>query len=124
MAGETPCFLFCLPCSWGALYFRAAWRAFVAFYRLRAYPPFYNVSVEAFQKGEGTSREVRGSVCPIMGNRSIAALAAQAAHRVRTSHSPRYAHTLPAAQCASVRAAHVSTSDLAEPGPRRSGSCH
>ena len=31
-AGPKPAYLFQLPCSWGALYFRAYWRRFVNFY--------------------------------------------------------------------------------------------
>ena len=56
----APCFLFCLPCSWGALYFRAQWEAFLRFYELRAHAPFYDFASEASQKGRLAQREVLG----------------------------------------------------------------
>ena len=59
-AGKAPAFLFCLPCSWGALYFRSQWEAFLRFYRTRAYPPFYHFAQEAVQKGERAGRETLG----------------------------------------------------------------
>ena len=45
-AGPKPAYLFQLPCSWGALYFRAYWRRFVNFYQVRTRAPFYNFSHE------------------------------------------------------------------------------
>ena len=65
MASSDSAFLFELPCSWGALYFRDYWRAFLSFYALRAYPPFYNTSQEDHQKGKGADREVLGD--PALG---------------------------------------------------------
>jgi len=56
----APCFLFCLPCSWGALYFRAQWEAFLTFYRLRTAPPFYDFASEVHQKGKLAQREPLG----------------------------------------------------------------
>lgn len=60
MAGPSPVMLMCLPGSWGALYFRSVWRRFVEFYTVRAFPPFYNASAEAFQKGKLALREPLG----------------------------------------------------------------
>ena len=57
-AGGSPAFLMQLPCSWGAMFFRTAWRRFVRFYRIRGAPPFYNASEEAMQKGQRAQREV------------------------------------------------------------------
>ena len=62
---KAPCFLFCLPCSWGALYFRAQWEAFLRFYEHRAHPPFYSFASEAHQKGKLHNREVIGD--PALG---------------------------------------------------------
>lgn len=59
-AGNSPAFLFSLPCSWGALFFRGPWRRFLRFYAVRGAPPFYNASHEAFQKGKLAAREVLG----------------------------------------------------------------
>lgn len=59
-ARTSPAFLFCLPCSWGALYFRAQWEAFLRFYRLRTAPPLYDFASEAAQKGKLAQREPLG----------------------------------------------------------------
>ena len=56
--GESPAFLFQLPCSWGGLFFREYWRRFVAFSRLRIAPPFYNLTHEQVQRGSRETREV------------------------------------------------------------------
>lgn len=58
-AGKSPAFLMQLPCSWGALFFRAHWQRFVRFYKLRAAPPFYNFTQENHQRGSKKTREVR-----------------------------------------------------------------
>ena len=42
-------FLLQVPCSWGALFFGSAWREFIAFYRMRVRPPFFNFTQEATQ---------------------------------------------------------------------------
>ena len=60
MAGSAPAFLFELPCSWGALFFRDYWRRFLRFYAQRGSPPFYNASYEPFQQGKLAAREVLG----------------------------------------------------------------
>jgi hypothetical protein len=64
MAGEAPAMLMQLPCSWGALFVRAHWRRFVKFYAVRAAPPFYNFSAEAYQRGKLHDREVCAQAYP------------------------------------------------------------
>jgi hypothetical protein len=59
-AGQSPAYLFQLPCSWGALFFRAHWRRFGQFYRVRTRAPFFNFSHEALQRGQHEQREVLG----------------------------------------------------------------
>lgn len=41
---RAPAFLLQVPCSWGALFLGSHWRDFLAFYRQRAAPPFFNFS--------------------------------------------------------------------------------
>ena len=71
VVGDAPVFLFQMPCSWGALFFREHWRRFRSFYNERARPPFYNASHEAMQRGARGTREVLGDpVLAIRGSRA------------------------------------------------------
>ena len=60
VVGDAPAFLFGLPCSWGALFFRSHWRRFIRFYATRASQPFYNFTHEDVQGGVKKTREVLG----------------------------------------------------------------
>lgn len=50
LIGDSPCFFFQLPCSWGAIYKASAWRTFLEYYELRN-----QVSVEPEIPGSKTN---------------------------------------------------------------------
>ena len=66
LAGQSPAFLFELPCSWGALFFRDVWVDFLRFYRIRERPPFYDALEEAKQRGEREKKETLGDAALVI----------------------------------------------------------